>query len=129
MNVGITLTAPYHSILLVKEDKEIGSELEVLSLIQKCMKDIVQINYAYVIQILKNNIFTLLIGISEQQDLKQCLLKKQRLKIAVGTIESDIYYMPNAYIRARSIFELSETEQQNFVAWDQIEEYIGATRC
>lgn len=129
MNVGITLTAPYHSILLVKEDKEIGSELEVLSLIQKCMKDIVQINYAYVIQILKNNIFTLLIGISEQQDLKQCLLKKQRLKIAIGTIESDIYYMPNAYIRARSIFELSETEQQNFVAWDQIEEYIGATRC
>lgn len=70
-----------------------------------------------------------MIGISEQQDLKQCLLKKQRLKIAIGTIESDIYYMPNAYIRARSIFELSETEQQNFVAWDQIEEYIGATRC
>lgn len=129
MNVGLTLTAPYHSILLVKEDKEISSELEVLSRIQKCMKDIVQINYAYVIQILKNNIFTLLIGISEQQDLKQCLLKKQRLKIAIGTIESDIYYMPNAYIRARSIFELSETEQQNFVAWDQIEEYIGATRC
>lgn len=64
MNVGLTLTAPYHSILLVKEDKEISSELEVLSRIQKCMKDIVQINYAYVIQILKNNIFTLLIGIS-----------------------------------------------------------------
>ena len=129
IDIGIKLIAQYHSIVIVQKNKEVVSELEILSFIQNYMKDKGEINYAHIVQILKDNIFVLLIGVNEKKNLTQHLFKKHNFKIAIGTIESDVYCIPNAYIRARSFFELSEAEESNILAWDQIEEYIGATRC